>query len=163
MSNSVSYYFGAYLEIKVKKVERTYQYKGCENGHRDKAAQGSFCSECGSPVGYRKDTVMVYPTFIVDHLIGDEYENVLRVITPQGLYGKGVILARGNKCNSGVWLVLDRYDFDVETKPFPAGDEIVEMKSLFLMRYIDIFNALRQSENVVSVEVKAGYVLNAEY
>lgn len=164
MSNETRHYFGAYFEIKTERIERISLYLGCKNGHRDYSKGNAFCPKCGEKTGSHKEVSMVYPTCIVDHLLGEEYEDILAVITPYSLFGSGTILAISNsiECNSE-WLSLDRWGGEIATKPFPTQEEIERMKAELETSYAEIVGALRRSSAVQSVIVKAGYVIDEEY
>lgn len=162
MSNLTCYYFGAYLEIKTKKIKKEQRFLGCKNGHRER---GPYCAQCGLIVGEQSETVSAYPTFIYDHLLDDKrWEDVLRVITPPELYKykTDTMIAIGN-LNSSQWLYLDGYYHEVQMKDFPSPNDIATMIAGQFHNYADIIMELRESRNVIRVEEKAGYVLDKEY
>ena len=158
--NNINRYFGAYLEVRVNKVEYEDSYLACENGHR--VGGGSFCIQCGSPITKHLGTVSEYPTDIYG-LIGEEWLDVLAIITPPELYGTGIILVRSNMRPGGEWLYLDRWDVMVQTKDFPTDTEQQEMMREFEGNHADVIEAIRQADGVVGVTIKAGYVLVSEY
>jgi hypothetical protein len=163
MGNYRSHYFGAYLEIKVTKaMEIIPDGLICPNGH---VGHASYCGECG--MKFQKHAPKrVYPTLIVDHLLGEEWEDVLGNITPQKVRGNGIILAIGNSNQGGgEWLYISQYpgENDPVLKEFPTQEEISKMVNELETNYNDIIVALRKSPFVKSVTVKAGYVLDEEY
>ncbi len=163
MANDTYHYFGAYLEIKVRPFTVMRTYNECVHGHR---RETPYCNECGTPVKPIEKTEQVIPTMIVDHLLGDEFEDVLHEVTPPNLYQTGVILAVGNmggKC--GQWLYLSRWheENECQTKLFPTTEQIAEMVNELSSNYSEIIQALRESPHVETVAIKAGYVLDAEY
>lgn len=162
MGNETGYYFGAYIEIEVKKLERQEIFFACKNGHR---SNSKFCSQCGSPVEEQTVTIVEYPIWINDVVVGDEWTDALCVITPPSLHQTGVIIAVGNFFDKprGEWLYLDRWDHDIETKNFPTGDEISQMIRELESNYNEIITVLRNSPNVNRVSVRAGYVLDTDY
>lgn len=157
MSNEISNHFGAYLEIVVNKMERTITYLGCNNNHKDQYFN-KFCSKCGQVIIEMSKTMSVYPTMVCDDLLDEKWEDVLGVITPQNLYGKGTIIAVANlEAPGGEWLIED------SVLDFPTEKDIEKMKTELLTNYADIIKALQQSNNVSEVSVKTGYVLIEEY
>lgn len=165
MGNDTSHYFGAYLEIKTTKVEMSVWFKGCKN-NCDNRGHGPYCSTCGNPIetGYRSE--FGYPHYIVGSIVDEKWEDVLAVITPPSLFKTGVILAKSNFpiIKGEDWLHIDcSYGWEDETKVFPTQDEIEAMKNALLIGASDIIKALNDSPYVISVEAKAGYVLNTEY
>lgn len=165
MANYTYHYFGAYLEIKVSKVKQTRHFQGCDNGHEVYWTQ-KFCPECGNPIGEQTKVLNVFPSLIVDHLLDEEWEDVLAEITPEKLFGTGVILAIGNLDKpSGTWLYLSQWpeDNDPYEKHFPAPVEVAKMKRELTENYVDVITALREVEAVQDITIKAGYVINQEY
>lgn len=162
MANETYYYFGAYLKITVNEIEIKEFFIGCKNGH---SGGGNYCQTCGEPVGNQSRIVTTYPTWIYDELLDDpKWEDVLSVMTPPSLYKTGVIIAKGNLSKPrGEWIVLNRWDDSVQIKDFPSESEITEMKNQLQDNYIDVISALQELDSVALVEVKAGYVMDAEY
>lgn len=166
MSNSTNHYFGVYLEISVFKYKKSFTEYSCSNGHKlsyYEFIKTNFCNICGNPVYIKDIEELVYPTFVSGEILSEEWEDVLVEITPPCLYGSERILCKGNDGNS--WLYIqDKLGYPNEqTNFFPNGNEIKHMKKDFIKRYSDIIDALKKSELVKSVEVKAGYVLNGEF
>lgn len=154
-----SHYFGAYLKIEVSQtLEHQSENRLCPNGH---GLQDAYCRECGER-SQQPPPVMKYPTSICDDLLGDEWEDVLSVITPADLFQTGDILA---KSVYGQWLIVhdDEYDFEVTTKPFPTVVEVKALELELTIKCEDIIQALRRSEHVINVSVEVGYVLVQEY
>lgn len=162
MSNRTYYYFGAYLEIDVLEVTFQRKFQGCSNGHKS-YNNNKYCAECGSRIGVQSEIVTEFPTWI-ESLIGDKWEDVLSVITPPTMFQTGTIIAAGNAVPGGKWLYLDQWgDEKIQIKEFPTGDEIANMKAEFETNYADIIDALKKCKDVISVKIKAGYVLDQEY
>jgi len=162
MSNNISHYFGAYLEIRVNKAQREKKILSCPNGHSYK--NFPFCPECGMKISEKVVTYDEYPTNIVDDILDDDWEDILSVITPPSLYGTGVILARGNSTDDQEWLDIYEGQYpEEEIKDFPSQDEIVGMIGKILDDYWNIIAELEKSSLVENISVQAGYVLNAEY
>jgi len=163
MGNYTNHYFGAYLEIKVSKsLEVRPASLICPSGH---GLQGAYCQECGAK-SQQQPTRMEYPTLIVDHLLGEEWEDVLAETTPKQLSGTGIILAVGNlREPSGEWLYLSQWPEknDPYIKDFPTPIEISGMMRDFAESYADIIAALKEVSTVQDVVIKAGYVLDQEY
>lgn len=163
MGNYTDHYFGAYLEIKVSKSLRVRPASLiCPNGH---GLQDNYCRECGAK-SQQQPTRMEYPTHIVNDLLGEDWEDVLAVITPEKLYGTGVILAVGNSDKPrGEWLYLSQWpeDNDPYVKDFPTAVEVSEMMYEIAENYADMIAALKESPSVEDVTIKAGYVVDQEY
>lgn len=162
MSNNTNFYFGPYLEVKVKERTEDVQYNGCANGHKFDTA---FCPECGLPRASFVEQVSK-PVYNTWHLDGydDLHEDELASVTPPSMYGKGVILLRPNMRRVSDWLYLHGRDFnETEVKAFPTNGEVTKMIFELMNTYQDIIDFLNAHPLVISVEAKAGYVLDAEY
>lgn len=158
MSNETSHYFGAYLEIKVSKTLGVQPLSLiCPNGH---GLQNTYCRECGEK-SQQQPTRMEYPTWIVDHLLDEEWEDILSVITPYELSGTGTILAKANFGGpGGEWLhITSGQNHFPSTKPFPTVDEVNAMAKELATNYSAVIEALKRSESVISMTVKTGYVM----
>ena len=158
MSNNTSFYLGAFLEIKVSEQEVIENFFSCENGHKN--ACGNFCGECGSEVSEKSHASKAFPSSLYG-LIEENFEDDLHDLTPQGIFGKGTIIAKSNEC-IGEWLQLDE-EGDIEMKEFPSESEIHDLKVDLSLKHRDVIEFLEGLDSVVSVEVKAGYVIDAEY
>ena len=157
MSNNTDYYFGAYLEIETAMMPVTKRYRVCDFGHRENRAF-AFCPICGARITLREVTAMERPSSLYELLPDDEQ---LTSITPPALYGLKII-AIANTTSAGQWLVIDGGQ-TVETLDFPTDTEVSSLKATLTERYAGTIDALRQHPAVLSVTVKAGYVLNTEY
>lgn len=157
MSNNTDYYFGAYLEIETTERPVTISYRACANGHKENRSF-AFCPTCGAQIAMREVTAMERPNSLYDLLPDDEQ---LTGITPPALYGLKII-AIANTTSTGQWLVIDGDD-TVEMLDFPTDAEVSNLKAALTERYAGTIAALRQHPAVLSVTVKAGYVLNTEY
>lgn len=159
MGNETYYYFGAYLEVKVKKMPTKETVFVCRNNHtslRDYA----FCPECGSVVSSHINIKCEYPLHLAD--IIDYDFDALHVITPYNIYGKGTILATDWNCEDTQWMIIDRFNAP-NTVNFPTQSEIQSMADTLTSRVKDIIHELNCSEWVESVRVRSGFVLNEEY
>ena len=154
MSNNTDYYFGAYLEIETAMMPVTKRYRVCDFGHRENRAF-AFCPICGARITLREVTAMERPSSLYELLPDDEQ---LTSITPPALYGLKII-AIANTTSVGQWLVIDGDD-TIEILDFPTDAEIASLKAALTERYAGIIAALRQHFAVLSVTVKAGYVLS---
>jgi len=165
MANETNYYFGAYLEIKTKEQEKNYVVYSCENNHKQK--EGNFCGQCGKPVIKKIETTQEYPVHYLDLLSEEDYEKYedeLHIITPPSIYESGLILAINNRtADDSCWLHLSRDGNETELKKFPSEAEIQLMESSLLTEQSQIIKALQKHDNVLSIEVNSGYVLDAEY
>ena len=157
MSNKTDYYFGAYLEIETAVMPVTLRYRVCDFGHRENRSF-AFCPTCGAPIKMREVTAMERPNSLYD-LLPDEEQ--LTSITPPALYGLKII-AIANTTSAGQWLVINGDD-TIEILDFPTDAEVSSLKAALTERYAVTIAALRHHPAVLSVTVKAGYVLNAEY
>lgn len=162
MTNSVYHYFGAYLRITTNKVEVEAQVREFASGHRQPS--GLFCSECGDRVEPKNRSEMKYPTSLTDDILSTEWEDELAQITPPALHGSGVIIAISNK-GAGEWLTLDSCwpDAGSQEKQLPEPKEVHDLKLDFITRHHDIITELGKCDAVKFVDVRFGYVLNAEY
>jgi hypothetical protein len=162
---SVYHYFGAYLEIKVKKVEREHRVRACKNGHLEHGRQGNFCIECGEPIEVQTHLEKRFPKHPNDFL-SEQWEDHLAVITPPSLFDFGTIIAIPNKGSSvqapTKWLHLS-HNSNIGFARFPTPEEISAMVENLMTGYAGIIAALEASEVVESVVVRAGYVLDTEY
>ena len=158
MSNNTDYYFGAYLEIETATMPVTKSYRACANGHTENRSF-AFCPTCGAQIAMREVTVMERPNSLYELLPDDDEQ--LTSITPPALYGMKII-AIANTTSAGQWLVIDGDD-TIEILDFPTDAEVSSLKTALLERYAVTIDALRQHPAVLSVTVKAGYVLNTEY
>jgi len=159
MSNNTSFYLGPYLEIKVKMIEKEFIRYGCENGHN---TGGNFCSICGKPSGKRTVKKTVFPSRVESDILDESFKDQLSHITPPSLYQTGVILERSNTV-SCEWLKLDKYNHLDGVKPFPTSAEVDRMCADFIEEHMEIIDHIRNSDCVVSAEIKSGYVLDCEY
>lgn len=157
MSNNTDYYFGAYLEIETSTMPVTKSYRVCANGHIENRSF-AFCPTCGAQIAMREVTAMERPNSLYELLPDDEQ---LTSVTPPALYGLKII-AIANTTSDGRWLVIDGDD-TIEILDFPTDAEVSSLKVALTERYAGIIAALRQHPAVLSVTVKAGYVLNTEY
>ena len=162
MGYETCYYFGAYIEIKVKEIEREERFLRCRNGH---SASALYCPQCFESVEEQVEIIKEYPTDICDELLDYEWEDILNVVTPKQLHGTGIIIAIGNYIDKprGEYLYLDSEMSQVEMKEFPTKSEIDGMIQELSFHYQDIIRALKKSSNVHEVNIKAGYVLDGEY
>lgn len=165
MSN-INFYFGAYLEVKTKPITETIPYTGCASGHRFDTA---FCPKCGLPCELFSEKVSKTASHTW-HIDGyDElHKNELIEIVPPSLRGSGTIILRTKMSFSkDHWLYLYGIEFveevEEDTKPFPTDAEVAQMKQALQESCQDIIDFLNAHPLVTSVEVKAGYVLDAEY
>jgi hypothetical protein len=163
MGNNKSFYFGAYLEIVAHPQDEQVQISECDNGHA--SSFGAFCPQCGKPVRKSVKVVSRYPCSI-EEIIGDEWTDVMCDITPPGM-GDGVIMVTPNdlsaKGHSWMYLSCQWRGDNPKTKPFPTAVEIDAMKAALTKGAQDIIGLLQASPLVVSVDVRAGYVLYQEY
>lgn len=157
MSNETRHYFGAFLEIETDATEMQEMRALCPQGH---LANTSFCPKCGGNVMMRPVKVVRHPTELYELLPSDD-ERLTR-ITPPSLYGKKII-AIANTTSAGHWLIVDRFSGDNEVLDFPTEAEIANFKVALETTYADTIATLRQHPAVLSVTVKAGYVLDTEY
>lgn len=157
MSNSTSHYFGAYLEIETSPVETYEAQRRCAGGH--KVGSTPYCPHCGKQVVRQSVVVMQHPTTVYELLQTDDEQ--LTSITPPSLYGKKII-AIANTSRAGQWLVVDGAA-NLEMMDFPTDAEVASLKMALAERYADTIATLRQHPAVVSVTVKAGYVLDTEF
>lgn len=161
MGNTTDHYFGAYLEIKTKMATNQKTVYRCKNSHDGQ--RGAFCSRCGRPIKELIAEESFYPSQL-HWLIDEEWEDVLVEVTPPSISDSDVILARSNlREASGTWLYLENRWGVEQIKDFPSNNEIEEMKASLAATHADVIQALRESPNVVSVTIKAGYVLDTEY
>ena len=160
--NETRHYFGAYLEIDVKQRVQQEQYRSCKNNHE--IQPGDFCPVCGEPVEVKTRSVQEFPVWISD-VIGDEWIDVLAHITPPSLYGTGKIIAIGNSSalNDGEWMYIMGNNADIEMKEFPKEREIQKMTKDFETSYRSIIHVLIKSPEVSRIQIKAGYVLDADF
>lgn len=148
------HYLGAYLEIKVSKIEKERTIKACENGHEN---TGKFCGLCGLPISRQLKIELSYPD-LWDLLVDDI--DYLRPITPCSIYNTGIIIAIGNVNRPcGTWH-LSRWSQEEEISDFPQPSELVAELS---DNYSDVIDYLRALDCVTSVKIKAGFVPNAEH
>lgn len=164
MGNNPTHYFGAYLEIKTKKITLNDRVRQCENGHQYSQFHTSmFCEDCGLEVKTDDVVESIFPTFVYDHLLDDEkWEDALSDITPPKLFQTDTMIAISGISNHR-WLRVDNDHGDTQVKIFPTAPQIESMKKGLVRNCKEIITALRQSEYVVSVTIRAGYVLDAEY
>ena len=159
MSNNTDYYFGAYLEIETATIPVTLRYRVCDFGHREERSF-AFCPTCGARITMREVTAMERPSSVYD-LLGHDDDEQLTSITPPALYGLKII-AIANTTSAGQWLVIDGDD-TIEILDFPTDAEVSSLKAALTERYAATIDTLRQHPAVLSVTVKAGYVLDTEY
>jgi hypothetical protein len=155
--NNVSYYFGPYLEIEVRKVKYKKLFLGCINGHRQR--HGEYCKICAGKTGQQAELVNSYPTSATS-LIGEEWGDILTIITPPRLFGTGVIIAIPAINLS--WLHFGPCE-QPEIKEFPDKDQIIKMVTDMEIFCEDIIQELGEHESVKNIVGKAGYVLNMRY
>lgn len=150
-------HLGAYLEIKVKKVEKGKTIQACKNEHEN---TGRFCGLCGSPIFEQLKVELSYPDLW--DLLGEKYDDHLVSITPYSMYNTETIIAIGNLLSRpcGTWLHLNKWGQEEEISDFPQPDKLIAELS---NSYSDVIDYLRELDCVTGVEIKAGYVLNAEY
>ena len=158
MSNETRHYFGAYLEIDTAAIEMQEMRALCPQGHP--IVNGPFCSQCGGKLTMQAVKIVKHPTELHQLLAGDDEQ--LTSITPPSLYGKKII-AIANTTSAGHWLIVDRFSGDNEVLDFPTEAEIANLKAALETTYADVIATLRQHPAVLSVTVKAGYVLDTEY
>lgn len=161
-------FFGAYLKIEVNAQSVTKyghvcndgQFKGAYIKHSDE-----FCSRCGKPRWAETIQIDKFPTCIVDDILDDSFEDVLAECTPPSLHGSGVILARSNmRETDDTWLYLHNRGWPKnQVIEFPSPDRIEEMKNELGSIHQDVIELIANSPLVKSVEVKAGYVLDADF
>ncbi len=158
MSNETRHYFGAYLEIDTAATEVEIGRALCPQGH---PVNTSFCPICGGKVKMRPVKVVKHPNSLYELLPNDDEQ--LTSITPPSLYGKKII-AIANTTSAGEWLIVGGgWRSDNETLDFPTDAEIANFKSALETTYADVIAILRQHPAVLSVTVRAGYVLDTEY
>lgn len=159
MANSSRYYIGAYLRIQVRKMQIKRHVCACENGHM--SSTGRFCPECGTPVKWKTNTVVGYPTDF-DDIAPDLYESErLSVVTPLALSGTGLIVAISN--TSTDFDVLDTSDGAVSLVPLPTEAEAQAIIDGFNCLHASDIAAIMASSAVESVDTQIGVVLIEEY
>jgi hypothetical protein len=159
MSNETRHYFGAYVEIETAERAVTEFHRACANGHKENRSF-DFCPICGAQITTRSFTAMKRPASLYELLRNSDEQ--LTSITPPHLYGKKII-AIANTTSAGEWLIVNRFSGDNEVLDFPTEAEIASLKSALETTYADVISTLRQHPAVLSVTVKAGYVLDTEY
>ena len=165
MSNETRYYFGSYLEIKVKKQPVKNVFYACKNNHEQRQ-NFKYCFKCGCLVDKHIKIVEEYPAHFCEFLSeadNEKYEDELLIITPPSLNETGTILAIDGTSNDECWLYLDRSNSGGELKKFPSYEEIATMEKSLTQSQSSIINALKNNDSVLSVEIVSGYVLDAEY
>lgn len=102
----------------------------------------------------------------LEEILGDEWTDVMCAITPPGM-SDGVIVVIPNdlsvKGHSWMHLSCQWHGDNPKTKPFPTAVEIDTMKAALTEGAQEIIGLLQASPLVVSVGVRAGYVLDQEY
>jgi hypothetical protein len=73
-----SNYFGSHLEIDASKIDLTYAFNGCQNGHRTNTY---FCGVCGERTTKQIRMARVYPTNIGYDSLDGKWEASVSVIT----------------------------------------------------------------------------------
>ena len=161
MESTTSFFFGPYLEIKVRKTIMITKRHQCKNGHLGRT---KFCPTCGESIQERITEVLAFPVDVYS-IIDDIDEEAFSVCTPPSMFGTGTIIVISNGSHVPHWLLLvaNHYDNHEEMKPFPTAREVQEMIDAFTNEYADEIAKLNNSPLVVSVEVKAGYLLDKEY
>jgi hypothetical protein len=140
MSNTTRHYFGAYLEIETQ--------------------EGEFCPHCGHKITGQASKDANRPATVYA-LLGNDDDEQLASITPPSLWGKKII-AIANRAEAGTWLVADQ-DCEVEVLDFPTDAEVDSLKAALADTVASTITILRLHPAVLSVTVKAGYVLDTEY
>lgn len=154
--NEIRYYFGAYLTITVRKIERTQRAMTCENGHNFTT---KFCPHCGLPLIEKEFVEYAYPRWLSE--IDENYDEALAEITPGSLLGSGVIIAKNNFYidDGEEWIDLDRD----EIKPFPSEYQIKMMVDSLKRNLEEQIERLKKNPAVVFVNIDCGYVMDADY
>ena len=156
--NETWYYLGAYLEVQTKMHTRVTTSRECENGH---AVEGTpFCPICGRAAEEVDLEIPSFPLF-VDDVIGEQWEDRLSHLNSPS-QPQGILRLIDNSNRVGEWIKLSRYQSS-DSKKFPTTAEIEAMKAELRDECRDVIAAITESPDVVSVTVKAGYVLDQEF
>lgn len=165
MANEHSYCFGVYLKITIKESEYEDDCFYCENDHKYYGMPaGDFCSKCGSPISKTPKMLKGFLTRSAD--VMDITDERLQDSTPPALYNTDTVIARSN-IGDFDWLYLEGCYYNDEIKDqiadLPSQKEINRMIYDFSKFHKADIDLVAKSEYVTDVEVKFGYVLNAEY
>ena len=161
MGNNTHYYFGAYLVIEVAGILREDWQRICINRH--KVPHSEFCPKCGevafSECFYKQGKANLYDIFQ-----DKEHYDYLSDTTPETMREVGrTIIAMDNTGDVERWLSLDKFETEIETKPFPTFSQIEKMKQQFRDVHAERIAFIEAHKIVISATIEAGFLLQAEY
>lgn len=162
MSNEITHFFGAFVDVEVRARDYELTVRQCPNSHYTKMSW-AFCPVCGELIVEQSIAQRRYAT---DHyeLLDDDLAETLTNTTPRDMYGTDHILLRSNFVDSllqTVWMEIDRHSSVLPVRSFPTDAEQEAMKAA-LMAFPAV-RALQDHPQVVSVTARCGYVEDAEY
>ena len=158
--NETTHFFGAFVDVEVRQINRIRTVRWCDNGHQGNTP---FCPQCGKQFYEESVVDMAYPSDCYELL--DDYlylADTLKDTTPRAVRGYGHIFLRSNIVGTNTeWLEIDRHTSGIEWRPFPTEAQQNAMKAALLA--MPAVKALQAHPAVISVTVHAGYIEDTEY
>jgi len=156
--NETRFYLGAYLEVKTRMHTRITTSRECENGH--KVLYTQFCAICGEAGKEVDREIQLYP-YGVEEFLDEKWEDRLAHLNSPS-QEENILRLISNRSMAGRWVELNEHG-DFDSKEFPTAAEIEAMKAELLAECQEVFAAIAESPDVVSMTMKAGCVMDTEF
>lgn len=137
-------YIGVYLDMRLRKYKHHENIKICPD-HREIKGNELFCSQCGNKIIDKIKTSIQWNTYY--DIIGDNFADVLVPTNTESEEGQKILI----KNTAG------HYDID-GTGYLEIKDNHQNVIETFKKQYDDILEYFNNHKQVMSVNVKFGYV-----